>query len=656
LRETARVTGRFVLAIYQHEEFTMRILQALTLRLLLAISCLLTISTAILVGVRFPFFAFVILAIVFWRAWTRRSSGWVHGTAKLATWRDLYFGGFLGSKGSLIGTTAYVESPSRAFAVSQIFKAPLRYSAFAVRLFLGSFWGGPWSRNTIRIYDSCHWATFARSGGGKGVSVVIPTLLSDRRSTVVTDPKRENFQTTVWHRTHVLKHRVISLAPFAEKSDCYNPLDMIDHTSVDFIDQTKDLAAALIIRTGKEVDRHWSDWAERVIQAMIGLVCVISQRPEDRNLIGVRNILASREKYESALNLMKISGTVAGGVLVHLGESLSWLQDKELAGVLSTCQRMLAFLDSPQIAAHICTSTFNPKDLLHGRMTIFMSLPSDRLISHSAIQRMWITCFLHALAHNKDERKQTLFLLDEVGNMGRLEILEHAVTLYRGMGVRLHFIFQSLGQVKALYGDNAQTFMDNIGTQLYFNILGLETAKQVSERLGDHTVITTSDQSGSSDSRPTGNSSMNSQGGSYTSTRNRTTSELARKLMKPEEILTMDPQMCICFHNHHAPIVARLVRYYNSPLFRTWRRARYRTGEPRQLGIAAGLFVTLTLTLSVAFCLLPLAIASMPSPRMAAPSNLQRQLSDHRQWIGTPVRQVGRGLPQGYRSVQGPLE
>ena len=489
-----------------------------------------------------------------------------------------------------------------------------------------------------------------KPGGGKGVSVVIPTCLSHSGSLVITDPMGENATKTARHRQERFGHRIVILSPFAQGSDCYNPLDAIDHTSLDFVDQTKDLAAALIVRTGKEHEAHWLDWAERVIQAVIAFVCVTASDVGMRNLKSVRDIVASREKYLASVQLMQGAGNIAGGVLQHLGHSLTWLQDRELASVLSSVQRMLSFLDSPQISAHVCKSTFSPKELLGGKMSIFLCLPADRLKSHAAIQRLWLTGILRSLTKNTNEYQQTLFLLDEIGNMGHLQILEDAVTMYRKFGVRLHFIFQSLGQVKELFGERANTFMDNIGTQIYFNIASYETAEAISRRCGDSTVTTTSRQEGHSDSQPTGPSGPGSQAGSDSRSRNRTTSQHYPKLMKPEEILTLDPNLCICFHDHHPPIVARLVKYYNSPLFKTWRPGRYRTGASGGLGLRSGVMAVASLIVSFALAFTPAALSRIVVPRMKSIAAGMRQPAAPGQLIGHPYRQIGGGSPRAYRS------
>ena len=88
-----------------------------------------------------------------------------------------------------------------------------------------------------------HLATFAPTGRGKGVSVLIPNLLSYRHSCVVTDPKGELFQLTSEHRRQKFGHRIIRLDPSelcGPGSDTFNPLDFIDDKADDFLDQCRD--------------------------------------------------------------------------------------------------------------------------------------------------------------------------------------------------------------------------------------------------------------------------------------------------------------------------------------------------------------------------------------------------------------------------------
>ena len=68
------------------------------------------------------------------------------------------------------------------------------------------------------------------------------------------------------------------------------------------------------------------------------------------------------------------------------------------------------------------------------------------------------------------EKNPVLFLVDEAAHIGKMQALEDAVTLMRGMGIRLWLFFQSIEQLKKCFGDNAGTVLDNLATQQYFSI------------------------------------------------------------------------------------------------------------------------------------------------------------------------------------------
>ena len=163
-----------------------------------------------------------------------------------------------------------------------------------------------------------------------------------------------------------------------------------------------------------------------------------------------------------------------------------------------------------------------------------------------------------------------------------LHAIETAVTLKRGMGMRLWFVFQSLGQLKTCFGEKAPTILDSIGTQQYVNLTSLETAKEISERCGEETrgIVTGGETTGGGSSSTSGKESSSGKNTSWSRSLN--SSEIARKLFKPEEILTLPEDTMLVFHKNLPVIAARLVKYFNAPEFR-WGG----TGRQRGLGLAA---------------------------------------------------------------------
>jgi type IV secretion system protein VirD4 len=151
-----------------------------------------------------------------------------------------------------------------------------------------------------------HTAVFAPTGVGKGVSCVIPFLLTSEESAVVVDFKGELFQKTAEHRRRQFQHRIVALDPYklvSQKPDTFNPLDFIDRESPTAIDECRDLAEALVIRTGQEKEPHWTDSAEAWIGAIIALVVQYAEFG-DRSVQTVRSVLTDPAKLELAIKLM----------------------------------------------------------------------------------------------------------------------------------------------------------------------------------------------------------------------------------------------------------------------------------------------------------------------------------------------------------------
>ena len=478
---------------------------AVTCRVTLMAACGCFLLGAVIAGLQFPGFALLVLVglVARKRHFDRQNGGHAHGTARLADFRDLYENGLIGSEnGVILGRAGYTARPSRWFALRTLFSAPRTRSAQVVRVFLTAFAGPRWGRSQIiRLFTYVHLVTFAPTGRGKGVGVLVPNLLSYLGSCVVTDPKGELYGLTGEHRRVKFGHRVVRLDPFAlggPGSDTFNPFDLIEIDSPHLLDMCRDLANMLVVRTGKEHDPYWNDSAELILTAFIAFVAACERSPEHRNLQTVRDLVSSRDSYAKAVKAMQESDA-CGGMLRRFGQLLSWYVDRELGSVLTSVQRHTNFLDSAVVAASTARSSFDPLALRRVPMTIYLCLPPERLVTLAPLQRMWIGCLLRAVAlGGANEHNPVLFLLDEAGHLGHIEALEDAVTLMRGYGVRLWFFFQSVGQLTECFGERAGVFLDNIDTQQFFGINAMDSADVISKRMGDATIRTESRQRGTS--------------------------------------------------------------------------------------------------------------------------------------------------------------
>ena len=278
----------------------------------------------------------------------------------------------------------------------------------------------------------------------------------------------------------------------------------------------------------------------------------------DRRHLGtLRHYLTLPPDAFAALLTTMQQSSEAGGLIAraanrHLGKS-----DREAAGVLSAAQRHTHFLDSPRMISVLSQSDFRFVDLKSRKTTVFLVLPPDRLSAYSRWLRLLITQSLIEMARTSvvpvTEAKPVLYLLDEFASLGYLAPVERAMGLMAGYGVQLWPILQDIHQLRATYGKRAGTFLSNAGVLQVFGVNDHDTARLVSDLLGQETVVfqtvaraLDSEQSGLSFSQH----------------------HTGRPLLTPDEVRNMAEQNQLLFLAARRPIVARKLRYYADAEFK----------------------------------------------------------------------------------------
>jgi type IV secretion system protein VirD4 len=161
----------------------------------------------------------------------------------------------------------------------------------------------------IRLQDYCHVLCCGGSGSGKGVSIVIPNLLTYRRGSVVCFDTKGDLYETAASRRHKQGDIVIRLAPFNGGTDALNPLDTISRDSSTLVDFAHAMAAALVVRQESETDPHWNDKAIQLIRAVLVLV-LLRFEGKDRSLNSVQEIISDTELLRSAAEFLRQMGGI----------------------------------------------------------------------------------------------------------------------------------------------------------------------------------------------------------------------------------------------------------------------------------------------------------------------------------------------------------
>jgi type IV secretion system protein VirD4 len=283
---------------------------------------------------------------------------------------------------------------------------------------------------------------------------------------------------------------------------------------------------------------------------------------DTRSLQTVRELASNPERLQMFQKLA-CESKAWGGMLARRGGFLSHCAEKERGSVLTTLDRHLRGFDSLAVAESTRRSTFDPRDLRAGKLTVYLILPPEHMRAQTALLRMWISALLRAvIMDGLKNPKPVHYILDEMSSVGQMECLMDAVVLYRAFNVRCQFYVQDAAQLKLCFPNGQDATLLNNATHVHFAVNSYEAAEAVSARIGECTVIVESGGStrGSSSSWSFGGQPQ--RGGGTSDSYSSNWSQMARRLAKPEEILKEPKDTAFVFAPGVPPTRTKLLRYY----------------------------------------------------------------------------------------------
>ncbi len=287
----------------------------------------------------------------------------------------------------------------------------------------------------IRHKTDRHLLTLAPNRSGKGVSSIIPNLLTWPGSLVVIDPKGENAAVTARRRremgqeVHILDPLGITGLPRSR----FNPLLWLDPRSTTFVEDATLIADSLHMTDGPDEDVFFSNEFKAWVAGDI-MHIVTTEPPSARTLATLReHLTAAPDEFEWLLDDMS-DNTAAFGLAARAANRLRQKADRERSGVISTAQSQTHFLDSPSMTEVMAASDFDLGQLKRGAMTIYLVLPAERLATHGRWLRLMISLCIATLTRDRaPPRHPVLMMLDEFAALGRLQAIEIGDGAARGV-------------------------------------------------------------------------------------------------------------------------------------------------------------------------------------------------------------------------------
>ncbi|PQM26743.1 conjugal transfer protein TraG [Sphingopyxis lindanitolerans] len=427
-------------------------------------------------------------------------------------------------------------------------------------VFLGQF-----QHSYLRHHGPEHVMAFAPTRSGKGVGLVVPTLLSWTGSAVIHDIKGENWQLTAAWRAR-FSHALL-FNPTDGRSAHYNPLIEVRRGAHEVRD-VQNIADILVDPEGAlERRNHWEKTSHALL---VGAILHVLYAEEEKTLARVATFLSDPQRpFTATLRRMMATNHVGTTdapqvhpVVASAARELLNKSDNERSGVLSTAMSFLGLYRDPTVAEVTSRCDWRIADLVDGErpVSLYLVVPPSDISRTKPLIRLILNQIGRRLTEKLDDRRSTvrrhevLMMLDEFPALGRLDFFETALAFMAGYGIRAFLIAQSLNQIERAYGEH-NSILDNCHVRVAFATNDERTARRISDALGTATEQRAMRNYAGHRLAPWLAHVMVSR------------QETARALLTPGEVMQLPATDELVLVSGMAPIRARKLRYYEDSNF-----------------------------------------------------------------------------------------
>ena len=396
-----------------------------------------------------------------------------------------------------------------------------------------------------------HVLCYAPTRSGKGISLVLPTLLDGwRQSVFVLDIKSENYALSAGYRAKNLGQKILKLdftdpdAMAKGTSATFNPLEEVlldfdfnpkerydpDNPEADIFTlipsgshsetaTIQQIVAIIVDPNGKGLSDHWEKTASSF---MLGAIThlLYKFKIERKGCPGIADVLTELSKpgiqwqkvvqywqeyphlgYEKVIrpNGEESIMPIVHPVVAQEAQSILNKPEEEAGSVLSTVISNMGIFRDPVIAQNTSRSSFRIRDLMNHEKAVSCYLvinPNDQL-RLMPLTRLVLTQIIFTLAAKmdfKDGRSAELYkhrlllLLDEFPSLGKMDLFERALGFIGGYGIKSYIMVQGLPQLYKAYGKD-ESIRVGCHIQVAFAPNDMETCEYLSKSTGQATVL-----------------------------------------------------------------------------------------------------------------------------------------------------------------------
>lgn len=444
-------------------------------------------------------------------------------------------------------------------------------------VYIGGYWHKAKKKLLYLVHDGAeHILAFAPTRSGKGVGLVIPTLLGWRHSTVVLDIKGENYALSAGWRRKYLHHICLRFDPSSlSNSVKFNPIEEVRFGTDHEVGDAQNLALMISDPYGLGFKSHWDRQAYSLITGLILFdLYEASQEGATANLPRVALLLSDPKRSQEELFVAMFN--CPHEVVASVGRDMMDKPDEERGSVVSTANGHLVLYKDPIVSKNISRSEFKLSDLMNHEKPVDLYLvlnPKDKqrlmpIIRILMAQIVTVLCpelQFEGGRPKENYKHRLLLLLDEFPALGKIEVIGNALGFLAGYGIKAYLICQDLEQLLNAYGEK-ENITSNVHIQAVYAPNKPRTAKYISDACGVTTVVKKSI------------SFSGNRLGLFLKNTNQNLQEVRRELLTPDEVRRLPaPQKegskitkagdMLIFVAGQPPIYGRQILYFLDPVF-----------------------------------------------------------------------------------------
>lgn len=392
-----------------------------------------------------------------------------------------------------------------------------------------------------------HTLLLGPTGAGKGVSTIIPTLLTWPHSAVVKDPKRELNQITGQLRSHL--GPVFRIDPTDPRSARFNPLLAI-RTGESIVTDAMTLAHILAEADDAQRDAIWSKAATLVVTALLVATRLSGEPTLATFYASMRGLMAGRIPRTADADMQSV-----------LEEVWTAWPEKTRGSVFFNLRTRLAFLASPLVQAVFSGDDFRADDLAAGPrpVTVYICTPLNDADAMRPLHRLLLVSLMRPLTaeldHVSDGRpkvRDTLVAWDEFPSDGHIAPFETILANARGYRVWLLLGAQDQEQIERIYGEH-NSIAVNCRLRIYSASLSEKSLRREQALVGSGPIVRRG----------------RSRGSFFLSRCSRSESEASAPLVENGELMALAEDHALVFApGLPRPAKVAKLRYYRHPAFR----------------------------------------------------------------------------------------